>query len=618
MLLLLLLTDLVKKQRGSAFVVKIMKAEELRKKFLNFFASKGHKIIPSASLVPQDDPTVLFTTAGMHPLIPYLLGQPHPLGKRLASVQKCLRTGDIEEVGDESHLTFFEMLGNWSLGDYFKKQAINWSFEFLITVLGLDKNSLAVSVFKGDAENNILRDNESAKIWQSLGIKPERIAYLGREDNWWGPAGKTGPCGPDTEIFVWTGKSPAPEQFDPEDKNWLEVWNNVFMEYNKTKEGKLVPLEQKNVDTGMGLERMLTVLDKKETFFETEVFKPLVEKIKSLTSLKSKDNKGIKDREAERAIRIIADHMKAAVFILAEGVTPSNTEQGYVLRRLIRRAIRFAGILGVNKGFGGGLAEVVISLYRDCYPELAEKQEFILREIAVEEESFNRALTRGLNEIRKIGGKEINAEQAFDLYQTYGFPLEMTKEIAREKGMIVDEKGFQKKLREHQELSRQGAAKRFQSGLADYSEQTIKYHTATHLLQAALRRILGEEVRQMGSNITAERLRFDFSFGRKMTPDELKKVEDLVNSKIKENLEVKKEEMLLNEALQSGALSFFRERYPEKVSVYTIWNPKNGEVFSKEICAGPHVKHTAEIGRLKIVKEEASSRGIRRIKAVLE
>jgi len=589
-----------------------MKAHELRKKFLTFFEKKGHKIIPSSSLVPENDPTVLFTTAGMHPLVPYLLGEPHPLGKRLTSVQKCIRTGDIEEVGDDTHLTFFEMLGNWSLGDYFKKEAIEWSFEFLTEELNLPLEKLAVSVFKGD--DSVPRDEESAEIWLKLGIPEERIVYLGREDNWWGPPGKTGPCGPDTEMFYWTGVEAPPEKFDPEDKRWFEIWNDVFMEYEKTADGRFLPLKQKNVDTGMGLERTLVVLNKKTDVFQTELFLPIIEEIKSL---EQKGRKELLTKERERAERIIADHIKAATFILAEEIEPSNVERGYVLRRLIRRAKRYARTLGVEQTFTHKIAQKVIDIYKTDYPEVQKNKNFILTQLEKEEENFNKALSKGLKKLEKIASPVISGKQAFDLYQTYGFPIEMTKEIAKERGMKVDEEGFQEELRKHQELSRRATKKKFKSGLADHSEEVVRYHTATHLLHQALREVLGKEVRQMGSNITKDRLRFDFSFNRKMTADEIEEVENIVNQKIKEDLSVKKEEMPLKKALETGALAFFKERYPEVVSVYSIFNPETGEVFSKEICTGPHVKRTSELGRFKIKKEEALGKGVRRIRAVL-
>jgi len=601
----------------------------LREKFLKFFESKGHKVIPSASLIPENDPIVLFITAGMHPLIPYLLGQSHPLGQRLCGVQKCLRTNDIEEVGDNRHLTFFEMLGNWSLGKagsrdgiggngYFKEQAIKWSFEFLTKELNLPKENLSVSVFQG--EGLIPGDEESAKIWRGLGIPDSRIVYLGKKDNWWEPTGQAGPCGPDTEIFFWIGPGPAPEKFDSQNGLWLEIWNNVFMEYEKRlkggsgedKNGEYKELSQKNVDTGMGLERMLMALNNKKNPFETELFLPIIKKIKSFSSNREKNE------NRERMERIIADHLKASVFILAEGIAPSNTERGYVLRRLLRRSLRFSRMLGIKEKTNSEIAEVIIDLYKDAYPEVYKKRAFIFRELNKEEDVFGKTLNRGLKELNAIKGKKISGQQAFDLYQTYGFPIEMAEEIAKEKGLEVDREGFERELKKHRELSRSAAAGRFKSGLEDHSRQSVKYHTATHLLQAALRQVLGKEIEQKGSNITTERLRFDFAFSRDLTADEIKQVEGLVNKKIKEGLEVEKEEMPLKKALNSGALSFFQERYPERVSVYTIFNPKTGEVFSREICAGPHVPNTSDLGRFEIIKEESSGRGVRRIRAILK
>jgi len=597
-----------------------MTAESLRQKYLAFFKKKGHKVIPSSSLVPENDPTVLFTTAGMHPLVPYLMGEKHPLGNRLVDVQKCIRTGDIEEVGDNTHLTFFEMLGNWSLGDpekpdgigagYFKKEAIGWSFEFLTEELNIPLEMLAVSVFEGEPENNIPRDEESAAIWHSLGIKKERLCYLGREDNWWGPAGKTGPCGPDTEIFYWTGPLPPPEKFDPNDERWFEIWNDVFMQYNKTSQGRFVPLKQKNVDTGMGLERAVAALQKKGNVFETELFSPIIKKIEEISSEKYQNNR--------RAFRIIADHLKAATFILAERVVPSNLDRGYILRRLIRRAIRYGRLLDVKQRLTSEIARQVVGIYQDIYPEVGKSKEFIISELDKEETCFNKTLENGLKEFEKISSQNISGKQAFDLYQSFGFPVEITEELAKEKGLEVDKQGFERELKKHQELSRAATAGRFKAGLADDSEKSIKYHTATHLLHAALREVLGDSVQQMGSNITPERLRFDFSFGRKLTDEEIRQVEELVNHKIEEGLKVKVEEMTMEEAKKQGALAFFRERYPDKVRVFTIFNEKTGEVFSKEICSGPHCQCLKGLGGFKILKETSSSSGVRRIKAVLQ
>lgn len=594
-----------------------------------FFEKRGHKIIPGAPLVPENDPTVLFTTAGMHPLVPYLLGLEHPLGKRLCSVQKCLRTDDIDQVGDESHLTFFEMLGNWSLGDYFKKEAIEWSHDFLSKHLSLPLERLAVSVFEG--EEGIPRDEESFKIWKELGVPKERIVYLGREDNWWGPAGQTGPCGPDTEVFYWLGETAAPKHFVPKDSRWIEIWNDVFMEYNKTDEGKFAPLKQKNVDTGMGLERIAAVLQGKENVFETDLFLPVIEKIRSFT--------GKQNRKAER---IIADHLKAATFILTEGIEPSNTERGYVLRRLIRRAVRYAKLLGIKQNFSLNIVQEVIEIYQQMYPELNQNKDFIFEQLQKEEEKFAKTLERGLKILSVkmraagmgAGGKiteptpdlseryippEITGEWLFNLYQTHGFPPEMVFEELKSSGCDFSNlkekqliKEFQEKLKKHQELSRTAAAGKFKSGLADLSKKTVSHHTATHLLQAALREVLGTRVKQIGSNITSERLRFDFSYPQKLSQEQVKKIEGLVNQKIKEDLPVQAKTMRYEEALKSGALAFFKEKYPEKVTVYSIGN------FSKEICAGPHIKRTSELGYFKIIKEESSGAGVRRIKAVLE
>jgi len=591
---------------------------ELRKKYFDFFIEKGHKIIPSAPLIPENDPSVLFTTAGMHPLVPFLLGEKHPAGQRLCSVQKCIRTGDINEVGDEVHLTFFEMLGNWSLGDYWKKEAIEWSFEFLTSKkwLRLDKERLAISVFGGDKD--AARDEESAKIWQSVGIPPERIYFFGKKDNWWGPAGQTGPCGPCTEMFYWVGNDNLKPLTSSETKDWVEIWNDVFMEYNKTASGKHELLKQKNVDTGMGLERTLAVINQQAGVYETELFQPIIKKIEELSGRKYEDNK--------KEFRIIADHLKAATFILAEGLEPSNVERGYVLRRLIRRAVRYGRQLGIKETFAFQVAKPVIGTYKDIYPELLKNKDFIEEQLVREEEKFGKTLERGpihfkleLSEKIKLSDKvaveknktKITGKEAFDLYQTHGFPIEMIIELAKEKGMEVDVKEFEEESKKHQELSRTATTGMFKAGLADHSEISVKYHTATHLLQQALKDVLGESVGQKGSNITPERLRFDFSYSQKMTPEQIQKVEEIVNRKIKAALPVKMEEMNLEEAKKSGAVGVFAEKYGEKVKVYSIGD------FSKEICAGPHVQNTSELGRFKIIKEEAVSSGVRRIKAVL-
>lgn len=585
-----------------------MNAHQLKQLYLDFFKSKGHAIIPSAPLIPENDPTVLFTTAGMHPLVPFLMGQPHPLGKRVANLQKSLRTDDIEEVGDKFHHTFFLMLGNWSFGDYFKQEAIEWSFEFLTSKkwLNLSKERLAVSCFAGDKDAP--RDEESAKIWLDLRIPPERIAFLPKKDNWWGPAGESGPCGPDTEMFYWSGKEEAPKKFDPHNSRWVELWNDVFMQYSKTKEGKFLPLKNKCVDTGMGVERTVAILQGYDDNYKTELFWPIIQKIEQLTRKTYK--------KKTREMRLIADHIRAAVFILGDerGAVPSNVDQGYILRRFIRRIIRHGRELGAEENICEPLAEVVIKIYREDYPLLKEKKAFILEELHKEEEKFASTLKKGLREFARLslGKKELSAEEAFLLFQSYGFPLEMTQELAREKNILVDGQGFQDLFHKHQELSRAGAEQKFKGGLSDASEMTVKLHTATHLLNEALRKVISKEIHQKGSNITAERLRFDFNFPRKLTEEEVKKVEVEVNRVIKLHLPVKREELSLKKALDSDAQAEFGARYPEKVSVYSVGN------YSKEICMGPHVKNTSELGTFKILKEEGIAAGVRRIKAVVE
>jgi len=594
-----------------------MTAKQLREKYLNFFKEKEHAIIPSASLVPEHDPTVLFTTAGMHPLVPYLLGEKHPSGKRLADIQKCIRTGDIEEVGDDVHLTFFEMLGNWSLGDYWKKEAIEWSFEFLMKDLGIPLRKLAVSCFAGDSE--VVKDEESAWIWRKLGIPEKRIYFLGRNDNWWGPAGQSGPCGPDTEMFYWSGEGEPPDLITGDNKSgWVEIWNDVFMEYYKTAEGKFEQLKQKNVDTGMGLERTLAVLNGYNNVFETELFAPIIERIKEISGADYNGNN-------IKSFRIIADHIKAATFIMAEGLESSNVERGYVLRRLIRRAVRYGKQLGINETFTFNIANAVIEIYREVYPELSKNRAFIEEQLVREEEKFSKTLERGIKEfqiqvsrLRQGSGGQagiIPPDVAFDLYQTYGFPIELTEEFAKEENLLIDKEGFQKEFKKHQELSRAGAEQKFKGGLADHSQQVVKYHTTAHLMLAALRQVLGSHVIQKGSNITAERLRFDFSHSQKLTPEEITKIENLVNQKIQEDLPVRAEEMTLEQAKIKGATGVFEERYGEKVKVYTIG--ENDKIFSKEICGGPHAEKTGALGNFKIIKEEASSGGVRRIKAIL-
>jgi len=583
-----------------------MKAKDLKKKYFEFFKGKKHKLISSASLIPEHDPTVLFTTAGMHPLVPYIMGEKHPAGKRLVDVQKCIRTGDIDEVGNTSHLTFFEMLGNWSLGDYWKKEAIEWSYEFLTSKkwLNLDKNKLYISVFSGDKDAP--KDEESVKIWRSLGIPTERIFYLPKKDNWWGPAGSTGPCGPDTEMFYDTGKEKCGKECQPGCGcgKYFEIWNDVFIQYNKTKEGKYTNLKQKTVDTGMGVERTAAMLQKKENVFEIETFKPIIEKIKAEAK-----------EQNIKSIRIIADHLKASTFILAEKISPSNLDQGYVLRRLIRKSIRHFRLLGIEKeNFASEIAKIVIENFKDDYPELNENKNFILKELEKEEKKFKKTLETGLREFNKLikKGTKITGKEAFILFSSYGFPLEMTEELAEEKKLRINKEEFEKEFKKHQKLSRVGAKKRFKGGLADSSQETKRLHTATHLLNEALRKVLDDKIVQKGSNITPERLRFDFNFDRKLTEEEIKKIEDLVNKKIKEAIQVKREEMTLEEAKKRNAQGVFEHKYADRVSVYTVGN------FSTEICGGPHVKNTKELGKFKIIKEESSAAGIRRIKAVLE
>ncbi len=584
-----------------------MESFELRQKFLDFFKKNGHAIIPSASLIPQNDPTVLFTTAGMHPLVPFLLGEKHPSGKRLTSAQKCIRTGDIDDVGDDTHNTFFEMLGNWSLGDYWKKEAMKFSFEFLTKQLNIPLERMAFTCFAGD--NDAPKDEESAKIWGALSVKKERIAFLPKEDNWWGPAGQTGPCGPDTEMFYWKlNDVPAPEKFDPKDKNWVEIWNDVFMQYVKDENGKYLPAKQKNVDTGMGLERTLAVLNGKENIYETDLFLPIIKKMENISGKNYSENK--------KAFRIIADHSKASAFLLAAGIEPSNLGRGYILRRLIRRAIRYSKPLGLKGNFISEIYPAVAGIYNGFYPEIENKKDFILEQFKLEEEKFEKTLEKGLKNFEKL--KNVSGKDAFDLYQSYGFPIEITQELAKEKGIEVDIEEFKKELEKHQELSRTASAGMFKGGLADASSETTRLHTAAHLMLAALRKVLGQEVLQKGSNITAERLRFDFSYGQKMTPEQIKQVEELVNRAILDKLVVEWKEEDINNARAEGAMGVFGEKYGDKVKVYTVSNPETGEIFSKEICGGPHVKNTSELGKFKIVKEESSSAGVRRIKAVLE
>ena len=652
--------------------MKQITSAQLREMFQKFMESKGHHRIQSASVIPENDPTVLFTTAGMHPLVPYLMGTPHPAGTRLTDVQKCIRTGDIDDVGDPSHLTFFEMLGNWSLGDYFKKEAISWSWEFLTSpeYLGLDKDKLAFTVFEGDED--CPRDVESHDLWRSMGVAEDHIFYLPKEHNWWGPAGITGPCGPDTEMFIIT-KEPCGPDCSPACKcgAYLEIWNDVFMQYNKQQDGSFLPLAKKNVDTGMGLERTICVLNGKKSVYETDLFERILGRIEELSGKKYQA-----DDEHSKAFRIIADHMRTSTFILGDdrGVSPSNTDQGYILRRLIRRAVRYGMQLGMPEGFTAEVAQVIIDQYKDVYPELTRNSAFVLEQLKLEETRFARTLKQGEKEFDKVYNNALNTKallesilaagdkaafarelaqqkklrpspdmmpiidaanagdeaalvtalqarmatldtldgrSAFKLYDTYGFPIEMTRELAAEKGLKVDEEDFAERFKKHQELSHQGADQKFKGGLADHSEETAKLHTATHLLHAALRKVLGDEVAQKGSNITAERLRFDFSFGRKVTKEELDEVEKLVNEAIAAKAPVVCEEMTVPEAKAKGAIGLFESKYGEKVRTY-----KMGD-FSFEICGGPHAENTGDLGSFKILKEESSSAGVRRIKAVI-
>ncbi|NLM85652.1 MAG: alanine--tRNA ligase [Clostridiales bacterium] len=671
--------------------MKNITAKQLRSLFIEFFVQKGHSVIPSASLIPENDPTVLFTTAGMHPLVPYLMGQKHPAGNRLTNVQKCVRTGDIDDVGDKSHLTFFEMMGNWSLGDYFKDEMIPWSWEFLTSKdwLGLDPDKLAFSVFEGDEDAP--RDTQSFDLWVKAGAKPEQIFFLPKENNWWGPAGLTGPCGPDTEMFIVRDQEPCGPDCSPACScgRYLEIWNDVFMQYNKQQDGSYVPLSQQNVDTGMGLERTILVLTGKDSVYETDLFSNIIAKIEELSG---KTYQGA-DEDTLRSFRVVADHMRTATFILGDprGVPPSNVDQGYVLRRLIRRAVRHGMQLGLPDDFTAEIAIVIIDQYQDVYPELRANRSFVLEQLLLEEKRFARTLSQGMREFDKVlhrmesaisdftrlrdtmketlftpeviqninqareaaknvgstlrpmpellpmieefkkldeafttleifrgklenhlkGMKTIPGRDAFKLYDTYGFPVEITMELAREHGLKVDQDAFEERFKQHQKTSQAGAEQRFKGGLADNSEQTTRLHTATHLLQAALRQVLGEEVHQKGSNITAERLRFDFTFGRKMTPEEVQQVEALVNDAIKADAPISFTEMTVDEAKDSGAIGLFEDRYGDKVKVYSMGN------FSKEICGGPHANTTGELGSFKIQKEEASSAGVRRIRAVI-
>ncbi len=595
--------------------MKKITSSELRTMYLEFYKEKGHAVIPSSSLIPENDPTVLFTTAGMHPLVPYLLGEKHPEGKRLVDVQKCIRTGDIDDVGDTSHCTFFEMLGNWSLGDYFKKEAIAYSFEFLTSedYLGLPLEDLYFTCFEGD--ENAPKDTQSSEYWMSHGVPEDHIFFLGKKHNWWGPAGVTGPCGPDTEMFIDTGKEKCGEGCDPscDCGKYLEIWNDVFMQYNKTKDGKFEPLAQQNVDTGMGLDRTVATLQGAESVYDTDAFEKPIAKIEELSGKKYNDA----DEEEVKSFRIIADHIRCSTFILGDmsGVTPSNMDQGYVLRRLIRRAIRYALKLGIAEGKLTEIAQTIIDQYGEAYPELITNEDRIISELKKEEQRFQRTIKQGLKEFdkltKRIGGDLIDGKSAFRLYDTFGFPIEFTLELAQENGYKVDEAGFKTAFEAHQKVSSAGADKKFKGGLADNTEAVAKLHTATHLMNAALDIVLGQTVVQRGSNITSERLRFDFGFDRKVTREECDKVEAIVNEAIAKKIPITLEEMTVEQAKAAGAVGVFDSKYDNLVKVYTT-----GE-YSKEICGGPHAENTGDLGAFKIKKEQSSSAGVRRIKAVL-
>ena len=621
--------------------MKNITSDELRKKYADFFVSKGHARIQGKSLIPENDPTVLFTTAGMHPLVPYLLGEEHPAGKRLVNFQRCIRTGDIDSVGDESHLTFFEMLGNWSLGDYFKEEAIKMSFEFLTSPqwLNIPLDKLGVTVFEG--EGNIPKDEESAAVWKSLGIN--RISYLPREDNWWGPAGTTGPCGPDTEMFYYMGDAFCGSDCKPGCScgKWLEIWNDVFMQYNKDADGSYEQLKRKCVDTGMGIERTITVLNEKSSVYDTDIFSAIINAIEKAGGCKYSGDKKHGINDTDKSIRIIADHVRSAVFILGDpkAVSPSNVGAGYVLRRLIRRAVRHGRkLLSKNQTDTEGnnepeksvaiklslIADIVIQLFKGSYPELEEKNGFIKNELDKEEAKFMETLQKGEHEFEKLlpnllkdPRKIMSGRLAFKLYDTYGFPIELTEELASESGMTVNRDEFDEAFKKHQELSRSQSGQAFKGGLGDQGEMAVKYHTATHLLHQALRMTLGGHAAQKGSNITAERLRFDFTHDAPMTPDQIKAVEEIVNSQIKKDLPVSMETMGIEDAKKSGAIALFGEKYETTVKVYTIGNSQH-DYFAKEVCGGPHVERTGVLGKFIIQKEQSSSAGVRRIRAVLE
>lgn len=609
--------------------MKTYTGQSLREMYLQFFEKRGHKIIPSASLIPENDPTVLFTTAGMHPLVPYLLGEKHPAGKRLCDVQKCVRTGDIDDVGDERHCTFFEMLGNWSLGDYFKKEMIPWSYEFLTgkDYLGIPADKIAVTVFGGD--ETIERDDEAAQLWEQAGIKKENIYYMPRENNWWGPAGLTGPCGTDTEMFVIRKPKCSPScNPDCNCGAFLEIWNDVFMRFNKQADGSFVELSQKNVDTGMGLERALCVLNGKSSVYETDIFEGAIAKIAELTGKNYDDNE-----QTKKAFRVLLDHTRTATFMLGDekGIVPSNTDQGYILRRIIRRAVRFGRKIELPEGSLAKISASFIEYYKDVYPELVINADKIADELNKEETKFNKTLQQGLKEFEKcIAGierknafmsqkdpayvpeKRINGKQAFHLYDTYGFPVEITAEMAKEIGFDVDIEGYNAAFEEHQNKSKAGSEQKFACGLADNKEATTKLHTATHLLHAALKKVCSPEVNQKGSNITEERLRFDFNLPEPMTKEQIQAVEDLVNSVIEQDLPVVMRELSLEEAKAEGFTGLFESKYGERVKTYSIGD------FSKEICGGPHAERTGLLGKFKIVKEQSCGSGLRRIKAILQ
>ena len=595
--------------------MKKLNSEQLRKLYLDFYNSKAHAVIESASLIPENDPTVLFTTAGMHPLVPYLLGEKHPAGKRLTDVQVCVRTGDIESVGDASHCTFFEMLGSWSLGDYFKHDAIAWSYELLLERLEFDKDRFAVTVFAGD--ENCPRDDESAKRWEELGIPKDKIFYLDKKHNWWGPAGMTGPCGPDTEMFIDTGKPKCSENCSPacDCGKYMEIGNDVFMQYFKNADGSFEPLKNKNVDQGMGLERMLCILNGYKSVFETDLFSFAIEKLEQLSGKRYGE-----DDDVTKAMRILADHTRPSTFLLGDrnGVSPSNGDQGYVFRRLIRRAMRYCRAIGVDDGALAELARLYVDKYKNAYPYIKENEERIVLELNAERDKFAKTIEQGLKEFDKVlshlpqGMTVFPGKTAFRLYDTFGFPIEMTEELAKEKGFVLDTEGYKKAFADHQALSKAGAEQKFKGGLADNGVQTARLHSATHLLNAALKTVLNDNsIQQKGSNITAERLRFDFNFPRPLTKEELERVEQLVNGEIAKDVPVKLEEMTVEQAKAAGAIGVFSSKYGEVVKVYTIG-------FSKEICGGPHAATTGELGKFRIVKEQSSSAGVRRIKAVLE